>query len=78
MCALSRWYDQPGSYAVGDVVLVARDPGLEPAEAEIVADSQQRPHVVKVIYRRSRNGAWIARTRIVGLARGRPSTQRAP
>lgn len=56
-------------YDVDDEVLVARDPGLEPAAATIVATSSDRPHIVKVIYRHSRTGAWIARTRIVGRAR---------
>lgn len=58
----------PDDYKVGDHILVQRDPGLPPAEAKIVAQSAHRPHVVKVIYRQSRTGAWIARTRILGHA----------
>ncbi|MCA1699151.1 MAG: hypothetical protein LC790_09735 [Actinobacteria bacterium] len=53
-------------YDIGDRVLVIRDPGLEPAEAEILANSDDRPHLVKVKYLRSRTGAWIARARILG------------
>jgi len=41
-------------YDIGDHVLVIRDPGLEPAEAEILANSDDRPHLVKVKYLRSR------------------------
>jgi len=37
--------------------------------ATIVATSSDRPHIVKVIYRHRRTGAWIARSRIVGPAR---------
>jgi hypothetical protein len=55
-------------YNVGDRVLVARDPGLEPAEAKIAALSNDRPHVVKIVYVRSRTGAWIAQKRIIGRA----------
>ena len=57
-------------YGVDDEVLVARDPGLDPAPAKIVAASHDRPHIVKVIYLHSRTGAWIARSRIVGPASG--------
>lgn len=63
--------DEPGlpsgraSHAVGDRVLVARDGGLAPLEALVVADSDHRPHLVKVQYVRSRAAAWISRTRIV-------------
>lgn len=58
----------PDVYTVGDHILVQRDPGLPPAEAKIVAQSAHRPHIVKVIYRQSRTGAWIARARILGHA----------
>jgi len=46
-------------------VLVARDAGVEPADARIIASSGARPHIVKVKYVRSRVGAWIDRTRII-------------
>ena len=58
-------------YRRDDCVLVQRDPGLAAAEATIVAESADRPHLVKVIYEHSRAGAWIARGRIVGFARAR-------
>lgn len=58
----------PADYRCEDRILVQRDPGLEPAEATIVAESDDRPHLVKVIYEHSRTGAWIARRRIVGYA----------
>jgi hypothetical protein len=61
--------DQPGVPAaeqgVGARVLVARDPGLMPAEAVILAVNEYRPHLVKVRYLRSQAGAWIARSRIL-------------
>ena len=68
---LARCYGlQPRArYDIGDRVLVARDPGLEPAEAEIAALSENRPHVVKVVYITSRTGAWIAITRILGRSK---------
>lgn len=52
-------------YGVGDHVLVARDPGLAPGEAVIVATNHARPHLVKVKYLQLRSGGWIARKRIV-------------
>ncbi len=60
----------PGAdvHGVGARVLVTRDPGLRPAEAMILAENVYRPHLVKVRYVRSRAGAWIARSRIVGDA----------
>jgi hypothetical protein len=59
----------PEDYRRDDRVLVQRDPGLNVAEATIIAESTDRPHLVKVIYQYSRTGAWIARRRIVGYAR---------
>ena len=56
-------------YGVGDHVLVARDPGLAPAGAVIVATNHARPHLVKVKYLQLRSGAWIARKRILGRMR---------
>ena len=53
-------------HGVGDYVLVARDPGLAPAEAVIVATNHARPHLVKVKYLQLRSGGWIARKRILG------------
>jgi hypothetical protein len=59
----------PEDYRRDDRVLVQRDPGLAAAEATIVAESTDRPHLVKVIYQHSRTGAWIDRRRVVGYAR---------
>ncbi|MFP5364068.1 MAG: hypothetical protein ACLGI5_15225 [Thermoleophilia bacterium] len=59
--------DPPG-HAVGDRVLVAREGGLAPLEALVVAHSGHRPHLVKVQYVRSRAAAWISRRRIVSTA----------
>lgn len=61
-------------YGVGDHVLVARDPGLAPGEAVIVATNHARPHLVKVKYLQLRGGGWIARKRI--LARVTPPVPR--
>jgi hypothetical protein len=41
-------------YEIGAVVLVARDAGVAPAEARVIANSADRPHIVKVKYLRSR------------------------
>jgi hypothetical protein len=65
-------------YNVDDRVLVARDPGLEPAEAEIAALSDDRPHVVKIVYVHSRTGAWIAQKRIIGRAEAPETGSRRP
>jgi hypothetical protein len=53
---------------VGERVFVARDPGLAPAPAIVIAGNHHRPHLVKVQYVRSRAAAWIARARIVSCA----------
>lgn len=55
-------------YSVGERVIVARDPGVEPATAEIRAADYRRPHLVKVQYVNSRAAAWIARSRILRRA----------
>jgi hypothetical protein len=67
--------DEGARYAIGDLVLVAREPG-PPVEAEIAANNPHRPHLVKVIYLRSRKAPWIARTRILGPAPD-PATDQA-
>jgi len=59
------------AYQLHDRVLVARDGGLQPAEAQITAENEHRPHLVKVLYAFG-TGAWIARARIVGPAAARP------
>jgi hypothetical protein len=55
-------------YSVGERVIVARDPGVEPATAEVRAADYRRPHLVKVQYVNSRAAAWIARSRILRRA----------
>jgi len=57
----------PGAdvHGIGARVLVTRDPGMRPAEAMILAENVDRPHLVKIRYVRSGAGAWIARSRIV-------------
>ena len=46
-------------------MLVSQEGGLPPAEADITAENEHRPHLVKVKYRGRRGaGGWIARMRI--------------
>jgi hypothetical protein len=53
---------------LGAHVLVEREPGLPPVEAEILAHNFHRPHLVKVAYVRSPAAEWIFRSRIAGPA----------
>lgn len=60
------------SYTVGDRVAIGYPPsgtGGAMAVAMIVLEDPSRPHVCKVIYEHSRTGAWVARKRILGIAR---------
>jgi hypothetical protein len=68
--------DEGARYAIGVRVLVARDAG-PPVEAKIAANNPHRPHLVKVIYLRSRKAPWIARTRILGPVPDRATDQAA-
>jgi hypothetical protein len=54
--------------AIGERVLVKREPGLPAAEAEIVANNWHRPHLVQVAFGRSQRAEWIFRSRIAGPA----------
>lgn len=54
--------------AIGEHVLVLREPGLPAAEAEIVANNWHRPHLVQVAFLRSQTDEWIFRSRIAGPA----------
>jgi hypothetical protein len=65
-------------YRVGERVIVARDPGVEPATAEVRAADYRRPHLVKVQYVNSRAGAWIARSRILSRSPGTESERVPP
>ena len=62
---LARSFGLEPGYRVGERVLVSQEGGLPPAEAEIIAENEHRPHLVKVKYRGRRGaGGWIARLRI--------------
>ena len=64
---LAHSYGLQPSYSVGQRVLISQEGGLEGAEAEITAENEHRPHLVKVKYRGRRGaGGWIARGRIIG------------
>lgn len=60
-------------YTVGDRVAIgfpdAPRAAQAPAVATIVLEDPNRPNVCKVIYEHSRTGAWVARKRILGIAR---------
>jgi hypothetical protein len=62
---------------VGERVMVARDPGVAPATAEIRAGDYRRRHLVKVQYGNSRAAAWIARSRILRRAHDTESERAA-
>jgi hypothetical protein len=53
---------------LGQRVLVERELGLPPVEAEILAHNFHRPHLVKVAYRLPQPAEWIFRSRIAGPA----------
>jgi hypothetical protein len=53
-------------HALGERVLVEQEPGLPPAEAEILQHNFHRPHLVKVSYARRSTAEWIFRSRIAG------------
>jgi len=62
---LARSFGLEPRYRVGERVLVHQEGGLPAAEAEITAENEHRPHLVKVKYRGRRGaGSWIARLRI--------------
>ena len=62
---LARSFGLEPGYRVGERVLVSQEGGLPPAEADITAENEHRPHLVKVKYRGRRGaGGWIARMRI--------------